>query len=69
MTLDYCADIPVEEQDPTVVAHIMMHDGPKGNRIQNTQSQMWHSRLKHISLVSSNSEVVAMNVNNVLCSL
>lgn len=32
-------DVPVEEQDPTVVAHIMMHDGPEGNRIQ-TLSQM-----------------------------
>lgn len=36
MRLDWCADVPVEEQDPTVVAHIMMHDGPEGNKIQNT---------------------------------
>lgn len=34
MKPDRCADLPVEEQDPTVVAHIMMHDGPEGNRIQ-----------------------------------
>lgn len=32
-----CADdVPVEEQDPTVVAHVVMHDGPDMNRTQNT---------------------------------
>lgn len=25
------ADVPVKEKDPTVVSHIMMHDGPEGN--------------------------------------
>lgn len=26
----WCADLPIEEEDSTVVAHIMMHDGPEG---------------------------------------
>lgn len=39
-------DKPVEEQDPAVVAHIVMHDGPEG--IRSNQNKIRFSLLKKI---------------------